>query len=252
MIGIQGIVRDITEHKRAEVEMKRLLMKFKLEDGHTYLVKDTAMTQSLEVVKDLLKVGYSGLVFSRTPTKQLTSKVNGDLRFFWLSDKNTEGSIQPDLKTIEQLIERQPRRNLFFIDRLDYLISKNSYKKVLNFVQHLSELAINSDHIFIISIDPTTLDPVELRRLEKETLDVKPSTITILPEYLLAVLKFIHNRNVLGIKPSHRDISKELGLSKPTIKKRIDILISGGYVIENKRGREKAIELTDQGSTIFS
>lgn len=252
IIGLQGIARDITERKRSEKEIKRRLMKFNLDEGNVYLIKETTSTQSIEAVKELIKVGYSGLVISRTPVKDFKKLVDGELEFLWLSDKKGENTFPPVLKKIELRIEKLPRQKIVLIDRLDYLISKHSFKKVLSFVQHLRELALISNYIIILSIDPTTLSAQEVRLLEKEALEVQPSKISILPEHLLEILKFIYNQNIIGIKPSHRNICKELHLSKPTIKKRLLLLTSGGYIIENVKGREKVLELTEQGKTIFS
>ena len=72
-----------------------------------------------------------------------------------------------------------------------------------------------------------------------------------LPEDLMEILRFIYEHNALGSKPNYTDIRQELSISKPTVGKRIKILINTGYVTENPRGRSKVLELTYKGMRLF-
>jgi biotin operon repressor len=72
-----------------------------------------------------------------------------------------------------------------------------------------------------------------------------------LPEDLLELLSFVYEQNTLGIKPSYTDIGKEVGASKPTVRKRIKNLTFSGYMIESKKGMYKVVELTDKGRNLF-
>ncbi len=74
IVQIEVFFMDITERKTREEEMKRRLMRFRLDDGNLYLVKESVPSLSLEAFKDLLNVGYHGLVFSRTPEDEFKKK----------------------------------------------------------------------------------------------------------------------------------------------------------------------------------
>jgi PAS domain S-box-containing protein len=250
-VEVQGIARDITERKRAEEKMKRRLMKFKLEEGSQYLVEEHRPALSLEVFKDLLKVGYRGVVISRNPEKEFKRIVEGNFGFLWLAERGGEEGLPPKLEEIESLIKDLPEKSAVLIDRLDYLVSKNGFKKTLSFVEHLRELAYISRLVVILSIDPSILDKQELRLLKKETRVVEAMEKDRLPGGLLDVLKFVYRQNTTGIKPSLTDIGGELGLSKPTVRKRIRLLVSYGYLMEVVKGRCKVIELTDRGWDLF-
>ena len=65
------------------------------------------------------------------------------------------------------------------------------------------------------------------------------------------ILKFIYRQNTLGVKPSYSAVGKELAISKPTVRKRIGDLIATGYVREDIKGRNKAVELTERGRQLF-
>jgi PAS domain S-box-containing protein len=250
-VAIQGIARDISESKRAQEQMMRQLMKFKLEPGRLYLASEFEPTISVEAFLDLLRVGYPGLIISRTPEDELRKKIEGDFKFLWLSESKEKNSIYPRAREIKNLIRGLPRKCVVLIDRLDYLINKNGFKRILSFVHFLREHAYLEDHIIILSIDPSTLSEKEIRLLEKETNKVLPKYLGRLPEELLEIVKFLFTQNKIGLKPSYNVVGREVGASQPTVRKRIRNLIGSGYVREFAKGNRKVVELTEMGQNLF-
>jgi PAS domain S-box-containing protein len=251
IIGYQGIARDITARKRSEEEMKKTFMKFKIDEGNLYLIKEVTPTISNEAFADVLKVGYSGLYISRTPKTDFKEIPTGDVEFLWLAENGGENTIVPKINKIEKKIMSLSNRKIIYIDRLDYLIFKNNIKQIINFIQRLHELAIIYRHIIVLSLDPSTVSARELQLIEKETCEIEPMYASKLSEPLIEILKFTYSQNNFGIKPSYTAVGTELGLCKPTVRKRIRQLISGGYVIENINGRRKLVEITERGKNIF-
>ena len=249
--AILGIITDITERKRAEEEMKRRLMKYSLEGGSLYLVKENLLNLSIEAFKDLLKVGYKGLVISRTPKEKIKDTIDVAAEFLWISESGGEKSLPPDLEEIEQVIENLPIESAILIDRLDYLAFKSGFDTTLTFVQRLSELAFNRRHVVILSVDPSIFSKRELRHLEKEASEVEILHKAGLKEDLLEILRFIYKQNSMGLKPSRTDVGTQLGISQPTVRKRIKQLISTGYLIELSIGRRKVLEMTGRGRSLF-
>ena len=250
-IGLVSIIRDITERKKAEKEMKRKLIRYDLEDGTLYLVKEHVPGMSIEAFKDLLKVGYEGLVISRTPRREFKAEIKGFFEFLWISEKGIDESLPPKVKDIERHIEGLARGTAILLDRLDYLVSKNGFKKTLTLVHRMREIAYFNDHIIILSIDPSTLSEKELRQLEKEAMEVESQTGKMIPEDLLEVLRFVNEQNRIGARPTYTYIGKELRMSKPTVRKRIRQLTHAGYVIDSTKGRSKIVELTEKGRSLF-
>lgn len=251
IIGFQGIARNITERKRAQDEMKKRLMKFKLEEGKVYLVQEATSMVSHEAFNELLKVGYSGTIISRIPINNYQNSIAGGFEFLWLSENGGENVLSPNLKKILNKVRSFPKRKTILIDRLDYLISKHGFKKVLSFAHNLTDYAIISNYLIILSIDPYTLTKQKLRLLEKETFKIEPMYKPNLAEHLLDILKYIYGQNIHGTKPTYTDIGRELTLCKPTIRKRIRSLISDGYIVENLKGRSKVVEITEHGKNFF-
>jgi PAS domain S-box-containing protein len=246
-MGFVAIFKDITERKHAEITLKKQLMKYDLEEGNLYLVMENTPVQSLEAFQDALRVGLRGLVISRTPEKKFPGDLEGTADFLWISEKGIEGSITPDPGDLEQKIENLEKDSVVLIDRLDYLITKNNFNKILSMVHKMRDIAYLNDYIIIISIDPSVLNEMELRQLEKESMEMESRHDRCIPEDLLELLRYVAHQNRLGVRPTYSNIGKELGLSKPTVRKRVRQLAYSGYVVDLTRGRSKIVELTDKG-----
>jgi PAS domain S-box-containing protein len=253
----QVIVRDITMRKRNEDEMKRRLMKFNIEDGEVYLVQEPSPTISIEAFKDLLKIGYHGFIISRTPERDLKRLVRDyEFEFLWLAEKDIGNTVTPKLENIEKWVGNLFRdissRKVILINGLDYIIFKNNFKNTLAFIQRIRELSYFTGNIVIISFDKSTLYEKELKFLKKEGNDLEHRVFKKkLPDDLFKIIKFIYEDNIIGNKPSYTKIGQELGLSKPTVRKRLRILNSAGYISEDIKGRKKVVILTEIGKNTF-
>jgi len=247
----EGSMKNISERKKTELQIKKRLMKFKLENGNIYLVKEPVQALSIEAFNDLLKIGYKGLVISRTPETELKRVLKGDYEFLWLCRSVAEKVLLPDLDEIESRIKTLHGKKAVLIDRLDYLVSQNDFDKTLSFVQWLKDFTYFNGQIVILSIDTETLSKKELVLIEKETKEIEPRHIIRVPEELLTIMKFVYVQNNLGKKPAYSDVGRELGISKPTIGKRIKRLVNTDYLFEREMGRRKILELSEKGRKLF-
>ena len=247
----EGSMTDITERKLAEEEMRRRLMKFELEDGAVYLVVENTPVQSMEAFKDILRVGYRGLVIARARESGFRRSLDSDFDYLWLSEKPHEKAQLPVPDEIEEIISGLPQRSVVLMDRLDYLITKNGFKEILSFVQLLTETAYINNIVVILSISPRTLGKREMAHLEMETQQLKMRYIAKLPKDLFGIIRFVFEENAIGRKPSHSDLRREIGVSKPTMTKRLRKLISTGYLTEHESGSRKVLELTRKGRNLF-
>jgi len=241
--------RDITERIRWEEEMKNRLMKFNIEDGNVYLVKENTPILSLNVFNDLITVGYRGHLVSRTPKKDLNTSENQKFDYFWVAEKSNEKTALFD--AIEELIDDKSRRNTILIDRLDYFISNYGFQETIQFIYRIREIAYLRNLVGLLSLDPTILNEKETNLLEKETLEITPRFMAKIPEEFLEILRYVYKMNNLGAKPSYTEVRDELDISRPTVSKRIKQMLATGYLHEYTKGNRKILELSQKGRTLF-
>ncbi len=242
---------DITERKLAERNLRNHLMRYDLHEGFIYLAEESRPRISLEAFKDLLNVGYPGLVFSTLRLRVLKKYVEHEFDYYWLTKKDTRYSLPPEPEAIKLAVERMTRPSAVLFHRLDYVITESGINETVSLLSSLRETAQFRDHIVILPLDPGILDSVDFRRLKQETEPIRPKGCVALSESLLELLRLVYDQNLVAVKPDHKFIREELNISKPTLRNRIDRLLRKGYVKERPKGRTKVLEITDKGRRIF-
>ncbi len=250
MIG--SIWRNVTKQKEIETKMRQELLKFNIEDQQLYLVKEVDPILSREVFCDMIRIGYSGTILSRTPEIECMERLDVEFKHLWLAEIVLESKFSSLFEKIEHTIEGLPPKTVILIERLDYLISKHGFKETLLLIYKLRETAIFLNLVIILSIDSQTISDEQIKLLEKETNEVETRVLAEIPLHLLEILRFIYASNNNGIQPSYTQVANELGVSRPTVRKRIKHLTSIGYLRENQKGRTKVLELTLRGLNSFS
>ncbi|MHA2290297.1 MAG: PAS domain S-box protein, partial [Promethearchaeota archaeon] len=239
-----AMIEDISVLKAKEEELKSQLLKFKVEDGKMYLIKEKSPRLSQTVFEDLAKVGYNGFIVSRTPKKEFKNHIEGKTGYYHLTAKN-------NIEMLLNVLEDIPQKSVFLFDRLEYLFLKEGYNKVTKFIFRLSEVAYFNNLVVLLSLDPSTLREREIAILEKETYPLEPRFIAKISEEFLQILKYIFQQNGIGVKPSYSDVGEKLDISRPTARKRIKNLVSRGYLVEHQTGKSKFLELSGKGELLF-
>ena len=245
------IVQDITIQKEIENELRQQIMKYKLEEANLYMVEEEFAYNSTEIFNDLLKIGYKGTIFSRTIESKWKEDISKDFNFYKLAEKGKGKIIPPNLEKIEEKLEELPSRQVVLLDRLDYLIQKNGFESTLFFIYRLMDLAFLANHIILLSIDTSTLNPQEKNLLGKELKHIEDKEESLIPEDMFEVLMMVFQKNVSGAKPTISEIIDELKISRPTARKRIQNLIDDGFVTESSKGRSKVLQVTMKGKSMF-
>lgn len=73
----------------------------------------------------------------------------------------------------------------------------------------------------------------------------------LIPEELMNILKIIKNSEQKGILVNQRKMREMLKITKPTLKKRVDILIELQYLFFEERGNHKYFRITPLGHSLF-
>lgn len=244
---ILTVISDITEIVGAP-DIKRELM-YKIEPGSVYLVTEETLEKAMDAFVDLIHAGYGGVLVTREHPDEIKHTWKTDVPTLWLTnDVAGESTIFPNVALIERRLQPYlSRKRVVLIDRLDYVISKNSFESVLNFIQKLRDLAFMKKSIILLSIDPRTLTEQEFSLLEKETHPLEPVSTINLSEGLLELLYYVAQRNEVGAKPFHKEIEKRFDITRTTVRKRLNQLNKRGLIVEKKKGRMKVVEITDKG-----
>jgi PAS domain S-box-containing protein len=244
---VHAVGRDITAKKKEEDEIKRRLLKFRLQGGRTYLVRELTPVKLTEAFRELLDIHYPGLVVSRRGKDIFSTNLSKEFKYRWLSDKDGESTIRPDPRRIEALVEALDGEQVVVIDSVEYLIHKCGFGPVLSLVGHLREIAFFRNHIVLLGADGSCLNQRETRLLEKETLQMERYPKTDLPEDALQLLRKVYEENSQGVRPTRTMLCRSLGLSQPTVRKRLAELKARELLWESRAGRSATVEMTEKG-----
>lgn len=147
--------------------------------GNVYLVEERRPRASYELFEQALSSGCSGLVITRDfPKKLLTEKELDSCRVLWLTNLVGEGRINPTavgilMSQVRAFIDGQ-KRTAVIVDGIEYLISLNTYDRMLQFMHQLRDVVATNDSILVVPVDPRTLSERELALLERNLEVVVP------------------------------------------------------------------------------
>lgn len=244
---------DITEIKRAEEEMLHKAMKYRIEKGGTYLIKEHKLEKAMSVFLDITNAGFKGLILTRGFPAEIRKAWKIDAPILWMGEKAVgENAVRPDLLSVERRIRDFSSRNTaVLLDRLDYLITQNGFGDTLRFLQRLNEFFYATKNILLISLDPASLEPHNLSLIEKEAQEIELKYKPDLTEDLSEIFRFIHLQNREGKKPSFKELCKILGTTRITVRKKVNVLKEKGLVAVHPKGRYKVLEITEKGRELL-
>ena len=173
----------------------------------------------------------------------------GAFEHVWLGQKADEK--EPLFDNLISQISQLQGKSAVLIDRLDYLIFKYGFRETLAFLYNLRDTVYLKEQVIILSIDPSTISEEELNLIQKEMSEIEQRQVTRPGEEQFEIIEKVYEKNSSGIKPSFSEIGTELGVSKPTFRKRVRGLIANGYVVELTKGNKKVLELTQKGRSLF-
>lgn len=248
---VQKMVQDISERKNAEYSLMMRFMRFVLEDGNIYYSAEDGKKTGREAFRDLVELGYSGLIVTRSKQDGYMSYRTKKVRSYHLSIMKGEWNIEPDPDQIKRMISELRPRSVVLFERLDYLILRSDQEKVLRFIQDIGDIAFINKIIIIISIDlDLSNDPV-VDMIRKEARSIIPMKSGKMTSERLEMIKFVYNRNLIGLEPNYGEIHNELKISKPTVRKRLKGLFDDGYIMIKKKGSSKVVNLTELGRRVL-
>ncbi len=244
------ILRDITEHRKKEDDLKKQLLKYDLDEGNVYLSNEPSNTVPFEAFKELVGIGYRGIIISREEKEHFNyERQNSD--YYWISKKGGPKTVSTNLVKLKEFVSSFNNKSVLLLDSIDFLIANNGFNEVYNFISELREIAYFGKNIIILSLDKSAFDQKQLKLLEKETKQILQKTSDTVDRKINDIIYYLLNQNKLGVNPSFSSIGKELVMTRPTVRKNIKYLESKKYVIVHRNGRNKKVELTEKGKKLL-
>lgn len=166
------------ELSKAESKMGRGESPKDLDNGESYLIIDDVKRAPItfNLFLDAVEDDVPGLCFTRIfPPKIREKFAEEDFPIFWLSTVDGAeniNTIKPKnfqdriLKIISAFLKSQ--QGIFMIHGLEYLISNNEFKDVLNFIQQVRDTTSVNDGIFLLSVDPKAMDDKDFNSIKSE------------------------------------------------------------------------------------
>ena len=151
--------------------------------GCAYLIEERRPKQSLEMCERYAFEGSSLLIVSgELPSQLIAGTSLVPAKTIWLTNLTGDDRLNPTaigilMSEIRKFIERPGRRAVVMIDGLEYLISLNTYDRMLQFVHQLRDMFVMAGAILIIPMDMRTLTDREQALLERSLHIISPPAI---------------------------------------------------------------------------
>jgi hypothetical protein len=163
---------------------------FEPKSGNIYLIQERKPRATFELLDQALSSGCSGLVVTRDYPKKLVDENGiGTCKVLWLTSMVGEGRINPTaigimMSQMRTFIESQ-QKTVVVLDGLEYLITLNTYDRMLQFMHQLKDIVVTNDCILLVPVDPRTLGQRELALLERNTETIIPRGESEQPEEMV-------------------------------------------------------------------
>jgi hypothetical protein len=153
----------------------------KLERGESYLIVDEVKNapSTFNIFAKAVKYGLPGLCITRIfppKARERYADVCGDAYgMIWLSTTESSGdvvSIKPSqydhelTRAITGFIKES--NGIVMLHGIEFLISNTSFPVILKFAQRIRDTASMNGGIFLIAVDPSTLDTLAYNNLKSE------------------------------------------------------------------------------------
>ncbi|UCE91517.1 MAG: DUF835 domain-containing protein [Methanobacteriota archaeon] len=147
--------------------------------GNVYLVEERRPRASFDFFEQGLSADCCGMLVTRElPDKVVSDREIGESNVVWLTNLVGEGRVNPTaigilMSHVRSFIEKH-EKSVVLIDGLEYLISLNTYDRMLQFMNQLRDVVITNNSALIVPVDPRTLSERELALLERNLEVVVP------------------------------------------------------------------------------
>jgi hypothetical protein len=159
----------------------------KFEGGNIFSIDYSSQNELLAFADKILEnPDYDVKLMSRIPPRRLLEHIDiSKIELFWLSERNTEYSMPPNLDSIskEIYLSKSDDECLIIIDGFEWLIDLHGKDKILNFINDISDTLYGSRTRIIFPIDELSFDAVWISRLRKVVRHIRTDVSSQFQEY---------------------------------------------------------------------
>ncbi|MCU0851579.1 MAG: DUF835 domain-containing protein [Candidatus Thermoplasmatota archaeon] len=247
--GVLFIGRDITR----EIEIHGKLLA-----GNSYLVPEKNNTVAVDLLVDLTTSGYIGYLITRMDPESMKSVVSSvNIQIYHLGQDRGQGyDTISDLPRLLQKIKDicgKKKNAVILLERLDYLINKFSFEKVMDVLYEINDHIAKNKCLLLLRIDPATIEKTQMAVIENE-LQLLPSQkiegLTIEDE-VYDILRFIYEQNQNNAIVPIKKILGRFKLAYSTVAKRLQVLEMKGLIFTKKQGKSRTVTISDKGKTFL-
>ena len=225
--------------------------------GRGYLVSEVSADSLFDVFKGLLHSGWNGLCITRNLSDVVPGYFN-DLQPTMLMF-SSYGSGEEVVSSLDELFDaievfvKETKNAAMCLNRVDYLISRFGFDRVLDFLYRVNDLMRIKQGLFLLRVNKTLFSSEQVCFLQEEfsMLPSQQMQDVHLEDVLYNVLGFIFKENEKNSLVSQKNICNHLGIVKVTAQKRIENLLKKELIISRKHGRSKFLHVTDKGKELL-
>jgi len=148
----------------------------RLEEGHTYVVKERKPQRAPDRFFQLLSQGYRGLYVTRQHPNHVEVPRGADVRLVWLSTTLGKDYMDPhNLSSLAAAIRdflEKAGKGVILLDGLEYLMINNEFSRIMNFMELLHEVITEHRAILLVSVDDRAFEERELALIERNAVVV--------------------------------------------------------------------------------
>jgi predicted hydrocarbon binding protein len=145
-----------------------------LVDGNSYLMEMDDNALAYEIFLEQVANGRKGMIIAREYPEKIKKRYGIDnIPFLWLSfERDRKYTREPTnipliYSEVKNFLDTTPKAIVLF-SGIEYLISQNTFSKVLKFVQLINENISITDGVLLLPVSADALNQKEVKQLERE------------------------------------------------------------------------------------
>jgi len=247
--GILFIGRDIT--REMEIHGKLLA-------GNSYLIPEKNNAAAVDLLIDLASSGYAGYLVTRMDPHAMKSVISSaNIHTYLLGQvRGPEYETIADLRMLLQKIKdicKKKKETVILLERLDYLINKFSFEKVMDALYEINDYIARNKCLLLLRIDPSTVEKTQMALIENEVQLLPSQKIEglIIEDEVHDILRFIYEQNQNNAVVPIKKIMGRFSLAYSTVAKRLQVLEMKGLIFTKKQGKSRTVTISDKGKTFL-